>query len=491
MKKIITCYLAYLLLLNNLSAQTYLLQPAYPTLSTVFLYPIELKSVPDTSNRMFVVEKHGKIYAISTSGTTTTAKLFLNLSSIVSQSGVSGETGLLGLAFHPDYANNGYFYVNYTNSLSGSLKSYISRFQVSSTNPDSALFSSKFDILNISQPYGNHNGGCLNFGLDGYLYCAFGDGGSGGDPLGNGQNKSVLLGKILRLNVDSAATPLNYSIPIDNPFYGNAQGFREEIFTYGMRNTWRFSLDSVSQKMWAGDVGQNAYEEIDILESGNNYGWNVMEGLHCYNATICDTTQKRKPIWEYAQGSSNYSVTGGYVYRGSLMPALYGKYIYGDYVSGRIWALNYDGINPTTNALIIDRPTATAQQKSISAFGVDRQNNIYVISYGEGKIYKIVPNTNSIAENSTSFESSISQNIPNPFTQQTTFTITLASKSNVTLSIYNAYGKLVKTILNESRPAGEFQLLFDAEQLPSGIYFYTLTTNEGTITKKMLLNAKQ
>jgi glucose/arabinose dehydrogenase len=489
MKKLSTFTLALLFSAIGYS-QTYVLQPAYPTLATTFLYPIELKSVPDSSNRMFVVQKGGKIYVINNDSTPTTAKLFLNLTSIVSQSTASGETGLLGLAFHPDYANNRYFYVNYTNSLSGSLKSYIARFQTSATNPDSALFSSKFELLNISQPYSNHNGGCLNFGLDGYLYCAFGDGGSGGDPLGNGQNKSVLLGKILRINVDSAAAPLNYSIPTSNPFYGNSMGYRQEIFTYGMRNTWRFSLDSVTGKMWAGDVGQNAYEEVDILESGGNYGWNIMEGLHCYNATICDTTFKKKPIWEYAQGSNNYSVTGGYVYRGSLMPALYGKYIYGDYVSGRIWALNYDGINPTTNAIVIDRPSAVAQQKTISAFGVDRQNNIYVISYTEGKIYKIVPTGTDVISVASSQKSTISQNAPNPFTKQTVFTMNISESGFVNLTIYNSQGKLVKTLINEFKPVGNFEVLFDAENLNDGIYFYTLKTADGSFTKKMILANK-
>jgi glucose/arabinose dehydrogenase len=486
MKKI-TFTLVNLLFVASAIAQSFLLQPAYPSLSTIFQYPIELKSVPDTSNRMFVAEKHGKIYTISPGSLPITAKLFINLSSIVSQAGISGETGLLGLAFHPNYANNGYFYVNYTNSLSGSLKSYISRFQVSQNNPDSALFSSKFDILNLSQPYSNHNGGCLNFGLDGYLYCAFGDGGSGGDPQGYGQNKATLLGKILRINVDSAATPLNYSIPINNPFYGNALGYRQEIYSYGLRNTWKFSLDSLSGKMWGGDVGQNAYEEIDIFESGSNYGWNVMEGLHCYAATTCDTTNKRKPVWEYPQGSNNYSVTGGYVYRGSLMPTLYGKYIYGDYVSGRIWALNYDGINPTTNAIVIDRPTVTSQQKTISAFGIDRQNNIYVISYGEGKIYKIVPNPTGISDTDLDLKSKVTQNVPNPFTKQTVFSIYNASAGFVNLSIYNAYGELVKTLVNDVKTAGSFELLFDAENLNPGIYFYSLRTKEGIQTKKMLL----
>ena len=471
-------------------AQSYLLQPAYPSLSTIFQYPIELTSVPDSSNRMFVAEKHGKIYVINTTSTLVTASLFLDLSAIVSQAGFSGETGLLGLAFHPNYASNGYFYVNYTNSLSGSLKSYISRFQVSSSNPDSAMYSSKFEILNLSQPYGNHNGGCLNFGLDGYLYCAFGDGGSGGDPQGNGQNRATLLGKILRINIDSVAAPLNYAIPSDNPFYGNALGYREEIFTYGMRNTWKFSLDSVSGNFWAGDVGQNVYEEIDILQSGGNYGWNVMEGFNCYSASTCDTTNKIKPVWQYSHSNSNYSVTGGYVYRGSQMPALYGKYIYGDYASGRIWAITYDGINPTTNVVIIDRPSQTAQQKTISAFGIDRANNIYAISYGEGKIYKIVPNTTAIAEPSSISKTDVRQNAPNPFTHQTIFDFELAQSGNVSLTIYNSFGEIVKVLVNQSMKSGTHQVMLEADNLAAGIYFYTLKTDETAVTKRMVISGK-
>ena len=335
---------------------------------------------------------------------------------------------------------------------------------MSSTNPDSALLSSKFQILTLPQPYSNHNGGCLNFGLDGYLYCSFGDGGSGGDPQGNGQNRAVLLGKILRLNVDSAATPLNYSIPPSNPFYGNALGYRQEIFTYGMRNTWRFSLDSATGLMWAGDVGQNAYEEVDILYSGKNYGWNVMEGTHCYSPSIgCDTTNKRKPVWDYAQGTNGYAVTGGYVYRGTELPALYGKYIFGDYASGNIWKLNYDTVNPTSTNLLV------ASGKSISAFGVDQFNNFYVISYGEGKIYKLVIDPTGIDGNNAIGNLSIHQNAPNPFTHQTVFEYNVPKGDVVKLTIYNALGEVVKTLVNEFKTPGNYQVLFDAENLKPGM----------------------
>lgn len=485
MKKNIPLLLAIFIYANSF-AQNFMLQPAYPLLSQTFLYPIEFKSSPDTSNRMFVVEKHGKIFVLNHSPNTTSTKLFLDLSAQVSQSPSYGETGLLGIAFHPNFSSNGYFYVNYTDSLNGDLMSFISRFQVSPNNPDSALLSSKYEILSLVQPYSNHNGGCLNFGLDGYLYCAFGDGGSAGDPQGNGQNKSVLLGKMLRLNIDSAATPLHYSIPTDNPFYGNSLGFREEIFAYGLRNTWRFNLDSVSQKMWAGDVGQNNYEEIDIIENGANYGWNILEGLHCYNAPICDTTLKRKPIWEYTHSNSNISVTGGYVYRGSALPALYGKYIFGDYVSGRIWALNYDSINPASTAVIIDRPVSVAQQKMISSFGIDRQNNIYAISYAEGKIFEIVPDPTGNNEISVEKELFISQNSPNPFSGQTVFEFAVAKPGFVKLCIYNELGELINTVLNEQKSAGNYQVIFDAEKLTSGVYYYTFYCNEKSITKKML-----
>jgi len=306
------------------------------------------------------------------------ASIFLHIQSQVDNGG--NEEGLLGLAFHPDYESNGYFYVNYT--ASNPSRTVVSRFQVSEQNEDEAALSSETEILTFAQPYDNHNGGHLAFGPDGYLYIAVGDGGSGGDPHENGQNRSTLLGSILRIDVDSQENGLNYGIPNDNPYAGNSQNYREEIFAYGLRNPWRFSFDAENGQLWAGDVGQNSYEEIDIIEAGNNYGWNIMEGTHCYQPSSgCDQSGLTLPVWEYDR-DLGVSVTGGYVYRGSALSSLTGLYIYADFGTGRIWALdNSDPESPQNEELI-------NTDLSISSFGVDADNELYICSF-DGSIYQL------------------------------------------------------------------------------------------------------
>jgi len=314
---------------------------------------------------------------VFTNDSATTAKsIFLNIAPKVQSTG--GEQGLLGLAFHPNYAANGYFYVNYT--ATDPERTVVARYKVSA-DPLVADGSSEKILLEFAQPFDNHNGGALAFGADGFLYIATGDGGSGGDPNGNGQNRSVLLGKILRINVDQTNGELNYSIPDDNPFKGNDDGYREEIFAYGMRNPWRISFDRTTNKLWVADVGQSTHEEIDIVENGKNYGWNTMEGKHCYSDDNCDQTGLTLPVWEYPR-SEGISIIGGYVYRGAALAGLAGKYIYTDYGSKHVWALDASDINNPTNALLFDTDF------SASSFGEDESKNLFIVGLN-GKIYKI------------------------------------------------------------------------------------------------------
>lgn len=378
----------------NVSNSQYKLQPAFPGLPD-FSNPIEVTNAGDGTNRIFVAQQRGLIYVFNNSPAVNTRKTFMNFSGKVSSSG--SEKGLLGLAFHPDYENNRYFYLNFTFDSAGSTNGYsrISRFTASSVNPDTVLLNTELILLTVAQPYSNHNGGKIAFGPDGYLYFSFGDGGSGGDPLGNGQSKFTLLGKIHRINIDSSAGGLNYTIPVTNPFYGNLLGYKQEIYAYGLRNVWKFSFDFQTGKCWAGDVGQNAWEEIDIIENGKNYGWNKMEGFHCYGT--CDTTGMgfTRPIWEYSHpGGASRSITGGYVYRGNLLPGLNGKYVYGDYQTGEVWALTYDGINPAANELLQDTTFL------VSSFGEDENNELYICRYSStvGRLYKFV-NTSVITLN--------------------------------------------------------------------------------------------
>lgn len=353
---------------------TYQVENAFPNLS--FNQPLYITEVGDDTNRLFVVEQGGTIQVFENDAATSASAIFLDISDRL----ISGsEQGLLGLAFHPDYENNGYFYVNYT--AGNPNRTVISRFEVSESNPDQANPNSETVLLGYNQPYSNHNGGHLSFGPDGYLYIASGDGGSGGDPENNAQNPETLLGNILRIDVDGTENGNNYGIPSDNPFVGNNEGYREEIYAYGLRNPWRFSFDSENGELLAGDVGQNQYEEIDIIENGENYGWNIMEGNHCYDSNNCDTSGLTLPLWEYDHNLGQ-SITGGYVYRGPSLNELTGNYIYGDFVSGRIWALDFSDPDNPSNAELIN------SSLNISSFGTDADNELYICSF-DGNIYKL------------------------------------------------------------------------------------------------------
>jgi glucose/arabinose dehydrogenase len=361
----------------NTAAQTqgvYGIQVAFPQLS--FNQPVGIYDAGDGSDRLFVLEQPGVIRVFEYSRNTTAAQVFLDIRDRVL---FGGEQGLLGLAFHPNYSTNGYFYVDYV--AANPTRTVIARYFVTPGNPNVADKSSEFILLQIAQPFANHKGGQLAFGPDGYLYIGMGDGGSGGDPFGNAQNHSVLLGKILRIDVNSPSAGRNYSIPTDNPFAGNTLGYGEEIYAYGFRNPWRFSFDSATGKLWVGDVGQDRLEEIDVVEKGKNYGWNTMEGSLCYNPPSgCNETGLDLPLYEYDH-SLGSAIIGGSVYRGSTLQALVGSYVYGDYGSGLIWALSNITSTPV-NILLV------SSTLNLNSFGVDQNNELYVCAF-DGKIYTL------------------------------------------------------------------------------------------------------
>ena len=250
----------------------------------------------------------------------------------------------------------------------------VSRFQVTSNDSNQADEGSEFIIIEIDQPFDNHNGGQIAFGPDGNLYIGMGDGGAGGDPYGHGQNLYTLHGSMLRIDVNNPDEGLNYGIPDNNPFVGT--GYREEIYAYGLRNPWRFSFDPITNICWIADVGQDLYEEIDLLEVGGNYGWNIMEGAHCYNSTVgCDTTGLIMPLYQYDHNIGE-SITGGFVYRGNLVPNLYGKYIFADFEYGDIWSLEYEeGNSPEVSTL------GDLGPYSVTSFGTDQYNELYICSF--------------------------------------------------------------------------------------------------------------
>jgi len=365
--------------IRNVSGQTqsdYNVQVAFPQLT--FSQPVGIVNAGDGTNRLFIVGQTGIISVFENSANAAASTVFLDIADRVLY---SGEQGLLGLAFHPNYAQNGYFYVDYV--AANPTRTVIARYTATPYTANQADRNSELILLEIDQPFANHKGGQLAFGPDGYLYIGMGDGGSGGDPFGNGQNCSTLLGKILRIDVNTFSSGRNYAIPADNPFKDNTLGYKEEIYAYGFRNPWRFSFDVQTGRLWVGDVGQNIVEEIDLVQNGKNYGWNIMEGSLCYNpASGCNQTGLELPVYEYNHTSGNIAIIGGYVYRGSSLPTLQSAYIYGDYGSGRIWALTYNAAGASLNILVIE------SNLTISSFGVDEQKELYICAF-DGKIYHL------------------------------------------------------------------------------------------------------
>ena len=338
--------------------------------------PTDIENAGDGSGRLFFVQQDGQIRLFRNGALT--AQPFLD---IRSKTHASGEQGLLGLAFPPGFAQRQKFFVDYTD-LSGD--TVIAQYSVSA-NPDQADVSSEIVLLHINQPFPNHNGGRLQFGPDGYLYIGMGDGGSGGDPLGNGQNLGTLLAKLLRIDVLSA--PGTVKIPPNNPFV-NQPGARPEIWAYGLRNPWRFSFDPATNDLWIADVGQDRYEEVDFQPAsshgGENYGWNVMEALHCYSpASGCNMQGITLPIAEYSHANGTCSITGGFVYRGRTSPGMRGIYLYADYCTGQIWGIDREGTQ------FVNSPLLSAGF-NITTFGVDEAGEIYVANASNGAIYHVV-----------------------------------------------------------------------------------------------------
>jgi glucose/arabinose dehydrogenase len=342
-----------------------------------FKSPVGLYPAGDGSGRVFIVEQRGTIQ-VRTPGQNG-SKIFLDITDRVYS---GGELGLLGLAFHPNFSESGRFFVNYT-ARAGGLHTVISEFRVTD-DPDKADARIERILLTIPQPYANHNGGEIAFGPEGHLYLALGDGGSGNDPHGNGQSLSTLLGKILRIDIDRGNGNVPYAVPPDNPFV-KKKGAAPEIWAYGLRNPWRFAFDPVTGWLFAGDVGQRAREEIDVIKKGGNYGWNVMEGTICTPGVNpkCKPKGFEPPIIDYPR-SDGTTVIGGRVYRGQTIASLCGVYVYGDFGNGRIWGLRYDG------SAVLEQQKLLESGRRISAFGQDEQRELYVVDYA-GEILKIVP----------------------------------------------------------------------------------------------------
>ena len=380
MKSIKLGFIMPILLIMGLATNTYAqieIVNAFPNLS--FSSPLDFQHAGDGSNMVYVVERAGRIERFENISSVSSSNTFLDIRDSVS---TNGEGGLLGLAFHPNYDSNGNFYVYYTKEVpadSDSLTSVISRFKRNPLDPSVAEPDSELVLLEVGQPLTNHNAGQLAFGPDGYLYIALGDGGGSGDPFENGQDTATLLGSILRIDVDNTDPELNYAIPSDNPFVGMAG--RDEIYAYGLRNPYRFSFDADNGALWVADVGQNRFEEIDLVEKGDNLGWNTVEGFECYPPmTTCDKTGLKDPVFVYSLSGSQ-SVTGGFIYRGSRLSELQGRYVYGDFISGDVWSFEWDGSSASDNQLI-----DSISMFDLVSFGQDQNNELYICSF-DGNIY--------------------------------------------------------------------------------------------------------
>ena len=340
--------------------------------------PVHIAVAPDGSGRLYVVEQAGVVRVVERGQLR--PEPFLDIRGQV-ESG--GEKGLLSIAFHPRYRDNGWFFVDYTARDASGLHTRVSRFRRASA--ERADPKSETVLLRIGQPYSNHNGGQLAFGPDDFLYIGMGDGGAANDPQGHGQNPGSLLGKLLRIDVDRTDGAQPYAVPPDNPF-AKKKGYRPEIWALGLRNPWRFSFDARSGALWLADVGQDQVEEIDIIRKGGNYGWNVMEGDICTPAvnSRCNPSGFEPPIFTYRH-PQGFSVTGGFVYRGTTIPGLCGAYLYADYVSKRLWALRARDGRVVTQGELLRLPHA------VSSFGQDKEGELYLADHRAGKILKIMP----------------------------------------------------------------------------------------------------
>ncbi|OLC92389.1 MAG: hypothetical protein AUH86_19045 [Acidobacteria bacterium 13_1_40CM_4_58_4] len=345
--------------------------------------PLDIQQAGDGSGRLFVVEQGGRIKIIQNGSVLGTP--YLDVSALIVS---GGEEGLLGLAFHPNYSSNGCFYVNYTTTrLSGTLQTAISEFRAATPGANTVNTTSENILFTVNQPESNHNGGGLAFGNDGFLYIGLGDGGGAGDQhgtIGNGQDTTTRLGKILRIRVDCNGT---YSIPADNPFVAQATAAKE-IWLYGLRNPFRFSIDHASGNLWIGDVGQNSFEEVDRLtpqQGGANLGWRCKEGTHNFNFTSnCQTATLLDPIFDYDHSQGDDTVIGGYVYHGANIPALAGNYIFGDFISGRIWSLAQNGQGQWVRTFLMN-----AGAGDLASFGQDANGELYVARYSSGAVARL------------------------------------------------------------------------------------------------------
>lgn len=463
--KIIYCLFLSFIFTLELTAQAYTLE----ALPSSFVFPVDIANTGD--GRLFIVEKRGRIYILNEDGTKENTP-FLNIGSKIR---LGSEQGLLGLAFHPSFQENGLFYVNYTDNFD---HTNISSFKLpEGTSTVSTL--SENNLLRLDQPFGNHNGGCLKFGPDGYLYIGMGDGGSRLDPQNHGQDNRTMLGTMLRVAVDENG---GYAIPEDNPFFDDSM-IPNEIWATGLRNPWRFSFDRATGDLWIGDVGQDALEEINYVKAGEgsglDFGWRCWEGNEVLNPSGCagDSTFYF-PIHVYRNDQFvGKSVTGGFVYRGMEIPELVGKYIYGDYESGKIWSLE-----KLTDGTILNQELLDHRESDISSFGEDKNGELLIVGYHSGKIYRLKSTTTSIRP--TLLNSPTLTIAPNPVKGMVNISFEANQSAALLFQIINLKGQVLQKTRMEINK-GSQQIQLDTSDLPTGSFILSITDGKSTISKKM------
>lgn len=420
--------LLFVVLLCTFSLSVYAQQFRLIRFSRGYFNAVGIENCGD--NRLFIVQQEGKIFVCDSAG----FRLPNSFLDITDRVLFNGERGLLGLAFDPGYADNGFFYVNYVNKAGNT---QISRFRVTN-NPNLANPNTEKFILEVAQPFANHNGGSIRFGKDNYLYIGMGDGGSGGDPNNNSQNTMSLLGKMLRIDIHSGSDP--YHIPSDNPFV-DSPNYRPEIWSLGLRNPWRWSFDAFNGNMMIADVGQTSWEEVNVEEEndgGHNYGWRCYEGNHEYNTTDCKPESEYTfPVYEYPHSGGDCSITGGFVYRGKAFPKLYGKYVFTDYCTGVFRVLYKEGMQRKVRTVL------DGANFAYTSFGEDKDHELYVCNVQDGLIYRVTfgkADTTGDEGNNASLAFT-----PNPARNNITVTYTSALPEKVTVYITGLMGQKMYT----------------------------------------------
>lgn len=446
---------------------------AFPGLPP-FTRPTDVTNAGDGSGRLFVAEQTGRLYVFEAEPDVTTRTLFLDLSDLVFEEALEG--GLLSVVFAPDYATSGQFVVHYVAGSAadpdGTRRSVLARYRVSASNPNEADPASGEILLEVGQPHLNHNGGKILFGPDGYLYFPLGDGGALPELRANGQDRTTLLGSVLRIDIDNPDPGRAYGIPADNPFVGNTEGWREEIWAWGFRSPWRSSFAPDGQ-LWIADVGENLWEEIDRVDAGQNYGWSEFEGTHCFTEP-CDPSGKTFPLYEYEHSlETGFSITGGYVYRGPQAPGLVGRYVYSDFVTSIVWALDVTDPEHPVNIRIGALPAMAV------AFGEGEDGELYALGFDLGRLFDIgaLGRTVGVASETPPEGAVLGLSGPNPFRTRTAVRVRVARTEPMRVALYDILGREVRVVFEGVLAAGTTRTVgIEGHGLAAGVYTVRVAT---------------